>query len=154
MLRPAMTVKSAAPGLILLAILVVFIPLLVRAAIFNAVSNLLRAGCVVLVLSFLLAAGYIVRDLLKRKHQPRSVSSIATILTGATGILTVIALLLGMRNSSDPKSLFGAFYVFISYFACAIWALQARIADTELVAREQSLRVEYRLADLAERLKK
>ena len=52
MLQPPMTVKSAAPGLILLAILVVFIPLLVRAILFYSVGNLLLAGVVVLGASF------------------------------------------------------------------------------------------------------
>lgn len=36
----------------------------------------------------------------------------------------------------------------------AVWALESRIASAELTAREQSLRIEVRLADLAERLER
>ena len=66
-----------------------------------------------------------------------------------------MALIIGLRAPSDPKSLFGAFYVFVFYFACAIWALESRIASSELSdAAEQSLRIECRLADLAQRMQK
>jgi hypothetical protein len=95
-----------------------------------------------------------IRDLRKRKHSRRSVFSIAILLTTTAGTLTVVALILGLRAPSDPKSLFGAFYVFVFYFACAMWALESRIAAAELASREQSLRIECRLADLAERMQK
>ncbi|HXE55405.1 MAG TPA: hypothetical protein VN541_20440 [Tepidisphaeraceae bacterium] len=72
----------------------------------------------------------------------------------AAGVATVVALILGLRSPSAPKSLFGAFYVFVFYFACATWSLERRIASAELAAREQSLRVECRLADLVQRLQK
>jgi len=115
---------------------------------------LMLIGHLTLAVGFLAAAGMIFRDLQKRKHSKRSVWSIASLLTGTAGTLTVVALLLGMRSPSDPKSLFSAFYAFVFYFACAIWALESRIATSELVAREHSLRLECRLADIAERLGK
>jgi hypothetical protein len=49
--------------------------------------------------------------------------------------------------------MFNAFLVFVFYVACISWSLDSRIAAAELAAREQMLRIEYRLADLAERLK-
>jgi hypothetical protein len=100
------------------------------------------------------ASAFIIRDLLKRKHSHRSVPSIAGLLTSAAGIITVIALIMGLGKSSDPRSMFSSFYVFVFYCSCAIWALQSRISAAELAAREQSLRIQYRLAELAERLKK
>ena len=78
--------------------------------------------------------------------------SIAGALYMAAGVLTVVALFIGMRTPSDPKATFGAFYVFVFYFACAMWSIESRVAAAELTAKEQMLRLECRLADLAEKL--
>jgi hypothetical protein len=51
-----------------------------------------------------------------------------------------------------PASMFNAFFIFVFYYACSEWAVQNRIAAAELAAREQMLRIECRLADLAERM--
>jgi len=154
MLNPPMTVRSAVPGLVLLVALLVCTILVARAALFHQVSHLMQAGYGVLVAGFIFASVVIIRDLRNRTHSRRSILSIANALTLAAGTLTVVALLLGLRNPSDPKSLFGAFYVFVFYFACAIWAIDARLSTADLSAREQSLRIEYRLADIADRLQK
>jgi hypothetical protein len=154
MLHRPMTLRSAAPGSILLAVLLICTILVARAAFLYHVSHLMLAGYIILAAGFIFASILILRDLRNRTHSRKSVSSIANALTLAAGSLTVVALLLGLRNPSDPKSLFGAFYVFVFYFACAIWALDARISTAELTAREQSLRIEYHLADLADHLKK
>jgi hypothetical protein len=74
------------------------------------------------------------------------------VLACAAGTVTVIVLLIGLPHSSDPRSLFNAFYVFVFYFACSVWGLETRIAAAEMASREQSLRIECRLADLAERV--
>jgi len=60
-------------------------------------------------------------------------------------------LLVGIGKPSDPASLFHAFYVFVFYVTCIAWSLDNRIAAAELAAREQMLRIECRLADLAGR---
>ena len=151
--NPRMTVRSALPGMLLLVLLVACTIQIGRAMLFYQVSVLMRCGYAALAVGFVAASAIIARDLLRRKHEKRSVSSIAGVLTLAAGVVTVVALILGLRAPSDPKSLFGAFYVFVFYFACAVWSLDARIASSELSAREQSLRIECRLADLAERLK-
>lgn len=103
---------------------------------------------------FVCASLYILHDLRHFRQSRNSIRSISGVLTATAGAITVAALLIGLRAPSDPKSLFGAFYVFVFYFACAVWALESRISSAELTAREQSLRIEYRLADLAERLEK
>lgn len=152
MLRPALTKRAATIGIILLVLLLGCTALIARADIVYHVRGLMLAGHIALALGFVGASLYILRDLRKLRQSRDSIRSIAGTLTAAAGTLTVVALLLGLRSPSDPKSLFGAFYVFVFYFACAVWALESRIASAELAAREQSLRIEYRLADLAERL--
>ena len=152
MVHPPMTAKSALPGVVLMVILVGCAALIARAVIFHSVGQLLTTGYIVMALAFLWAALLILKDLLKRRHSQKSTGSVAGALTAAAGTVTVIALLMGLKNPSDPKSLFGAFYVFVFYFACVMWAIESRIKSAELAAREQGLRIEYRLADLAERV--
>ncbi len=154
LLRPPMTKRSGLLGSVLAVGLLVTTALIVRADLVYHVRGLMLAGHAALAAGFLAASFLIIRDLRKWKHSRRSVFSIASLLTAAAGTITVVALILGLSAPSDPKSLFGAFYVFVFYFACAIWAVESRIAAAELTAREQSLRIECRLADLAERLQK
>ena len=154
MIHPRMTLRSALPGVALLVILVVCAGLIVRAMVFHPPVGLMRAGYAVLAVAFVWAAAVIVGDLRRRRHSQKSTGSAAGALTAAAGTVTVVALLMGLRSPSDPKSLFGAFYVFVFYFACAVWAIENRIKGAELAAREQGLRVEYRLAELAERMPK
>jgi len=149
-----MTPRSALPGILLMVTLFTCAALIVRTAIVHPVPPLMLTGYVVLAIAFVWAAAVILGDLRKRRHSQKSTGSVAGALTAAAGTITVVALLMGLRNPSDPKSLFGAFYVFVFYFACALWALESRIKSAELATREQSLRIEYRLADLAERLAK
>jgi hypothetical protein len=154
MLHPAMTVRSALPGTVLLATLLVMVVLIIRTDWLHVVSPLMLVAHGAMVVAFLWASKLIIHDLRRCKHSRQSTFSIAGLLTGAAGTLTVIALLMGLTAPSDPKSLFGAFYVFVFYFACAIWSIESRIATAELAAREQALRIEYRLVELGERLGK
>ena len=152
MLHPAMTVRSALLGIVLLVILLVMVVLIIGTDWLHVVSPLMLVAHGAMVVAFLWASKLIIHDLRRRKHSRQSVLSIANLLTGAAGTLTVVALLLGMSAPGDPKSLFGAFYVFVFYFACAIWSIENRIASAELAAREQALRIEYRLVELGERI--
>lgn len=154
MLRPPLKPWSAFIGIVLLALLLGCTVLIARADLVYRVRGLMLLGHVALAAAFVCASVFILRDLRKLRHSQKSVASISGILTAAAGTLTVVALLIGLRSPSDPKSLFGAFYVFVFYFACAIWSVENRIASAELASREQSLRIEYRLADLAERMEK
>lgn len=152
MLNPQLTSGSRWIALVLLLLLLGCAGLMVRADLVYHVRGLLLAGHVVLGATFIGASFLILRELRKRRRSPRALGSIAGVLTIGSGILTVAVLLIGLRAPGDPKSLFGAFYVFVFYFACAVWGLESRIGSAELAAREQSLRIEYRLADIAERL--
>ena len=154
MTDPALTPRAAAMGVVLLLILVGCIAGIIRAMFIHHPGALFMTGWVALLIAFVIASVLIVRDLLRWKSSPRSVFSIAWVLTGAAGTITVVALIQGLGHASDPKATFNAFYVFVFYFACAMWSLETRIARAELTAREQMLRLECRLADLAERLGK
>jgi hypothetical protein len=154
MLRPPLRPRSAVLGVVLLILLLGCTVLIARADLLYHVRGLMLAGHAALAAAFVWASVLILRDLRKLRRSQKSVASISGILTVAAGTLTVVALLIGLRSPSDPKSLFGAFYVFVFYFACAVWSVENRIASSELLAREQSLRIEYRLADLADRLEK
>ena len=154
MLQPPLRPRSAVLGIVLLVLLLGCTVLIVRADLVYHVRGLMLAGHVALAVAFVSASVLILRDLRRLRHSQKSVASISGILTLAAGVVTVVALMIGLRAPSDPKSLFGAFYVFVFYFACAIWSVENRIASAELASREQSLRIEYRLADLAERLDK
>ena len=154
MTSPALTPRRVAIGVALLALLVACTAGLVRAMFVHSVGTLTLIGWVVLAGAFAYASALIVRDLWRGKHSHKSVHSISGALTGAAGTITVVALMLGLGNASDPKSMFNAFYVFVFYFACVTWSLENRITSAELASKEQMLRLECRLADLVERLGK
>jgi hypothetical protein len=65
-----------------------------------------------------------------------------------------LQLLKGMHAPADPASTFGVLLVFTFAAVCTSWSIANRIAAAELSAREQALRLECRLADLAQRLPK
>lgn len=153
MLHPKLTPRTALPGIVLMMILAGFAIGLVRNILFVDAEPLILAEWSVVAVAFAWAASLIVRDLWRKSHSRKTQYSISWILTGATGTITVVALLLGMSKPSDPASMFNAFFAFVSYIACLAWSLDSRIAAAELAAREQMLRIEYRLADLAEHLK-
>lgn len=151
---PRLTSRSAIIGGALLVMLVGFTLGLVRNMIVREADALTFTGWVILAGAFAYASYLIVHDLWRRKHSPKAVSSIAGALYFAAGVLTVVALLLGLQEPEDPASMFNAFFVFVFYVACLGWSIESRIAAAELAAREQSLRVEWLLADAAQRMGK
>jgi len=154
MLHPKLTMRSAWIGVALLVMLVAFTLALVRNIFVFKPDLLTLTGWSVLAVAFSYASYLIVRDLWQRKHSPKSVSSIAQALCFAAGTLTAVTLLLGLQEPSDPASTFKAFFVFVFYVACLSWSIESRIAAAELASREQSLRIEFRLADLADKLER
>jgi hypothetical protein len=154
MLHPKFTPRTAVPAILLLMVLAACVIGLVRNMLFHEAAPLVLVGWVVLASSFTWAGALIARDLWLKKHSRKSQFSISRLLSAAAGTITVVALLIGLSKPSDPASTFNAFYVFVFYVACIAWSLDSRIAAAELAAREQMLRIECRLADLAERLQK
>ena len=151
-LNPKLTPRSASIGALLLVLLVVCTLALVRNILVVDVGPLTLVGWAIMAAAFSYASYLIVRDLWQRKHSPKSVSLIAQSLYLAAAAITVVALLLGLQKPSDPASTFNAFFVFVCYVACLAWTIVNRLAAAELAAREQMLRIEYRLAELADKL--
>ena len=154
MLDPKLTRRKALPGIALLVVLVVCTIAIVRNMFVYDPGPMILLAWGVLAAAFSWVSFLIVRDLRRQKHSPKSAFSIAHILMISAAAITVITLLIGLNAPGDPASMFNAFFVFVWYFACVTLALDNRIAAAELAAREQMLRIEYRLADLAERLQK
>jgi hypothetical protein len=101
----------------------------------------------------LLAAGG-VRNALKGEHTWRAYFNVAGMFYTAAGITVTLALLRGLRTPHDPASTFGAVFALVFLVVCLGWALQNRIDAALLSTREHMLRMESRLADLAERMGK
>ncbi len=154
MLEPKLTPRKALPGIVRLVVLVICTIGIVRNMFVYDPGPLILLSWGILAAAFSWVSFLIVRDLRRRKHSPKSAFSIAHILMVSAGALTAVTLLIGLNAPGDPSSMFNAFFVFVWYFACVTLALDNRIAAAELAAREQMLRIEYRLADLAERLQK
>jgi Kef-type K+ transport system membrane component KefB len=152
MLEPKLTRRKAMPGIVLLVVLVACTIAIVRNMVVYDPEPLILLAWGVLVAAFSWVSYLIVRDLKRRKHSPKATMSIGHILMTSAAAITVITLLIGLNAPDDPSSTFNAFFMFVWYFACFSLALENRIAAAELAAREQMLRIEYRLADLAERL--
>jgi hypothetical protein len=72
----------------------------------------------------------------------------------AAGLITVLALFDGLRDPHDPASTYNVLFVLVLFVQCLAWSLLNRIASAELAGKEQMLRIECRLAELADRLQK
>jgi hypothetical protein len=153
LLEPKLTIRKALPGVALLIILLVCIGGILRNLFAYEAGPLVLVSWLVMGATCAWAAYFIVRDLIGQRHSPKSAYSIAQALYFAGGAITVAALLAGFSDPANPASTFNAFFVFVFYFACGEWVTNNRIDAAELAAREQMLRIEYRLADLAERFK-
>src|SRR5882724_2825827 len=94
MQQQPMTAKTALPGVALLVTLLVCAGLIARAILWHSPGGPLLGAYVVLAAGCLAASAFIVRDLLKRKHSQRSVSSVAGVLYGVAVTMTVLVLIL------------------------------------------------------------
>jgi Kef-type K+ transport system membrane component KefB len=154
MLEPKLTRRKSLTGIGLLIVLVACTIALVRNMLVYDPGPMILLAWGVLAAAFSWISYLIVRDLKRQKHSPKAAVSVGHILMTSAAAITVITLLIGLNAPDDPASTFNAFFMFVWYFACFSLALENRIAASELAAREQMLRIEYRLADLAERLPK
>lgn len=154
MLAEPLTPRKAAPGVLLLVILLVGVVALIHNLVAVEAEPLVQVGWLAMLVGFGGATYFIGRDLRLRKHSKKSLFAATHLITGAAGMLTAVALLRGMGAAADPASTFHALFALVFYIACLFWNLDSRIGAAELAAREQMLRVEFRLADLAERLAK
>jgi hypothetical protein len=67
-------------------------------------------------------------------------------------VVVAVNLLGGINKPSDPASTYSAVWALFLMIAGFAWATGNRMAASELRAKEHMLRLESRLADLAERL--
>lgn len=154
MLTEPLTARKAAPGVFLLVVLAIGVIALVRNLLVIEAEPLVRVGWLSLLVGFGGGAYFIARDLWLKKHSKKSLFAVTHLICGAAGMLTVVAMLRGMGAAGDPASTFHVLFALVFYIACLFWNLDSRIAASELAAREQMLRLEYRLAELGELLKR
>jgi len=152
MTNPKLSTQSWLVGLLLLVVFLVCAIGSLRNMFVFKWDLLSLSGAAVLTAAFFYASYLILRDMRVGKRSSKSETSIAQSLTGAAGCITVVNLLIGLQKPSDPASTFNALFVFVFYVACLTWSLERRISGAELAAREQSLRIECRLVDIAQRL--
>jgi hypothetical protein len=153
-LSPRARVINAA----LLLIWVVLAMLCVRAGIVNRHSpkatfdwwiNLSMYFVVFILLTF---GG--VRNIVKGEHTWKAYFNVAGMFYTAAGVTVTLVLIRGLRTPHDPASTFGAVYALVFLVVSLGWGLQGRIDASLLTTREGMLRIESRLADLADRLPK
>lgn len=146
------TARSRTVAITFLVICVGVVLAEVRALIFYPGGVTFYLGAITMLLVCAAAAVWLVRDLLRGQSVRRQSFKVAEMFYGAAGILTVAALTHGLSKPSDPASTFNAFYVYVFLAVCANWALGNRIGAATIETREHLLRIESRLADLAERI--
>lgn len=153
LLRPRLTPRMAMTGIILLVLLLAGAVGIGRSIAVGERDPLTLVGWVALAAAFCYASGLLVRDLWQRKHSPQSASAIAQSMHFAAATVTIVALLRGLQNPSDPALMFNAFFVFVFYVSCLAWRIESRIAAAQLAATEHGLRIELRLVDLVGKLR-
>jgi hypothetical protein len=98
-------------------------------------------------------AGWLTQVLRRGGFARRTMWTVIEWLGGAfVSVVVIVNLLGGINKPSDPASTYAAVWALLLIIVAFAWATGNRIAALELRAREQLLRLESRLADLAERL--
>ena len=104
---------------------------------------------------FLLAALALILALRRGGFARRSAFTVVEQLGGAmVGIYVTVALFRGMRAPADPVSIYWTVWAVLFAMVGFAWGTGNRIAAATLETREHLLRIESRLADLAERTSK
>jgi peptidoglycan/LPS O-acetylase OafA/YrhL len=152
MLHERLTPRKRVPGTVLFVLLVLGALGEVWTMIVHPGDARFYVSATTMLAAFAFGAAWIARDLWRGKSARKSSYKFADLFYGAAGVLTVAQLMHGMFAPGDPKSTFGAFFMFVFLFVCSGWSLINRISSSELSLREELLRIECRLADLAERL--
>ena len=92
------------------------------------------------------------RNAITGRHTWKAYFNVAGMFFTAAGVTVTMVLLRGLRAPQDPASTFGAIFALVFLIVSLGWALQNRIDAARMDAREHALRLEYRLAELMERL--
>jgi hypothetical protein len=151
-LHETLTPRKRLPSMVILMILVVCaVGIIVAMFIHRGV--VFYSSAVTMLVFCTLAAAWIARDQWRGTFARKSSLKMADLFYGTAGVLTVLALFNGLRAPSDPATTFHFLFPFVWFMACLGWSLLNRIAAAELTMREEMLRIECRLADLAEKLR-
>ncbi len=154
MLAEPLTPRKAAPGVFLLVILTLGCAILVRNLLVVDAKPTVQAGWLALLVGFAAACYPIARDLWQKKHSKKSLIAVTTYITTAAVLLTAMAMIRGMSAASEPASTFHVLFALVFLVICQFWSLDSRMAAAELASREQMLRLEYRLAELGDQMKR
>lgn len=154
MLAEPLTPRKAAPGVFLLVLLTLGCAILVRNLLVVDAKPAVQAGWLALLVGFAAACIPIARDLWQKKHSKKLLIAVTTYIATAAGLLTGIAMFRGMSAASDPASTFHVLFALVFLILCQFWSLDSRMTAAELATREQMLRLEYRLAELGDSLKR
>ena len=84
----------------------------------------------------------------------RSNFKLLELWTLAAGVVLAVALFRGIQSPADPASTFSVLFTFVFYVCCAGMSFQNQMKLNALTHREHLLRIESRLADLAQQMEK
>jgi hypothetical protein len=136
---------------VLLLLMLLFTAVGLRALLFHYRGALLYGAWTVFTCASAAGALWIGASLWRGRFSWRSYFPLADTFTVAAAAIAVLTLLMGTRAPADPASSFTTLYALTFLVICIGWSIHNRIAAAELAAREQALRIECRLADLAGR---
>jgi hypothetical protein len=149
-----LTPRTSGLLVLLLLAMLLFTAVGLRALIFHYRGALLYGVWTIFTLASSAGALWIGASLWRGRFEWRSYFPIADAFTVAATAITVLTLLMGTRAPADPASSFTALYALTFLVICVAWSVHNRIAAAELAAREQALRIECRLVDLAGRMQR
>jgi hypothetical protein len=152
LVHDTLTPRKRLPSILFLLIMIVGAIGEVWTMIVHAGDSRFYVSAATMLVAFAIGGAWIARDLWRGKSVRKESYKFADVFYGAAGVLTVVQLLHGMFAPADPRSTFGAFFMFVFLFVCGAWSLVNRISAVELTAREHMLRIECRIAELAERV--
>lgn len=150
--QDTLTPRTSGLLVLLLLAMILFTGVGLRALIFHYRGALLCGVWTTFTLASAAGALWVGASLWRGRLRWKSYFPIADAFTVAATVITVLTLLMGTRAPADPASSFTALYALTFLVICVAWSVHNRIAAAELAAREQALRIECRLVDLAGRI--
>jgi hypothetical protein len=151
-LHEAPGLKQRFLAIVLLVIMLAIVAGEVRILLIHPGDVTFYIAAVTMLIACAVTSVWLVRDLRRAKVAKKSAHQVSELFYAVAAILTVASLMHGLGAADNPKSTFDAFFIFVFLFVCSVWGLSNRIAATEMAIKEQMLRLECRLADMAERL--
>lgn len=132
----------------------VFVALCVRALVmYRGTNPQLWIVMPVFIGVSLALAGWLVQVIRRGGFARRSMWAVAEWLGGAfVAVIVSVSLLGGINKPSDPASTYAAVWALFLLIIGFAWSTGNKMAASELRTTERLLRIESRLADLAERL--